>query len=216
MKLAYPKLRQELIKLGEEDQTEIRGHYQLLKALKTDQEKKQLELRLRAHCHTRAERMIEILETIKEPSISNVGIEGSQVISLLALHSYLDEMKTVLAAFEKLYEKEPTNVYNEAIPSLTDRIMVFEQRCQLYGTNWMIDKDGRYFLIPVKDFEHMNERRARFGLGLRMKPTVYAIGEETYPLGQGLAEASDQKELTDEEYLEFTKHLIRNGSNPAR
>ena len=216
MPLVYPELRQELIKLGEEDQTEIRGHYQKLKALKTDEKKDKLELQLKAHCHARAERMIEILKAIEEPSISNVGIEGSQVISLLALHSYLDEMKTVLTAFEKLYAKEPTNVYNEAIPSLTDRIMVFEQRCQLYGTNWMIDKDGKYFLIPVKDFEHMNERRRAFGLGPRMKPIVYAIGEEKYPLGQGLAEASDQKELTDKEYAKFTKHGIRKGSNPER
>ena len=216
MTLIYPELRQELIKLGEEDQTEIRRYYQKLKALKTDEKKDKLELQLKAHCHARAERMIEILKAIEEPSISNVGIEGSQVISLLALHSYLDEMKTVLMAFENLYAKEPTNVYNEAIPSLTDRIMVFEQRRQLYGTNWMIDKGGKYFLIPVKDFVHMNERRMAFGLGPRMKPIVYAIGEEKYPLGQGLAEASDQKELTDEEYAKFTKHCMRKGSNPAR
>ena len=216
MSVVYPELRQELIKLGEEDQTEIREHYKKLNALKTDAEKEQLESQLKAHCHARAERMIEILKTIKEPSISNVGIEGSQVISFLALHSYLDEMKTVLAAFQKVYEKDPANIYNEAIPSLTDRIMVFEQRCQLYGTNWMIDKDGKYFLIPVKDFKHMNDRRAKFGLGPRMKPIVYAIGEEKYPLGQGLAEASDQKEFTDDEYAAFTKHGLRKDSNPAR
>lgn len=93
--------------------------------------------------------------------------------------------------------------------SLADRIMAFEQRTQLYGSNWTIDKSGKYFLIPVKAFEHMNERRAKFGLGPRMKPTVYAIGEEEYPLGQGLAEASDQKKLTDEEYIEFTKGHLR-------
>ena len=97
MSVVYPELRQELIKLGEEDQTEIREHYKKLNALKTDAEKEQLETQLKAHCHTRAERMIEILKTIKEPSISNVGIEGSQVISFLALHSYLDEMKNSLA-----------------------------------------------------------------------------------------------------------------------
>jgi hypothetical protein len=209
MDIVFSELRQELIKLGEEDQTEIRAHYQKLKLLETDYEKAQLEIQLKAHCHSRAERLMEILDIIKEPSISNVGIEGSEVISLLALHSYLDEMKKVLAAYEKVYELEPKDVYQESIPSLTDRIMAFEQRIQLYGNNWMIDKYGKYFMIPVKDFEHMNARRAQFGLGPRMKPTVYAVGEEKYPLGQGLAEAADQKELTDEEYAKFTKGHIR-------
>lgn len=73
----------------------------------------------------------------------------------------------------------------------------------------MIDKNGEYFLMPAKDFEHMNERRAPFGLEPRMKPVVYAIGEDKYPLGQGPAETSDQKELTDEEYAEFTQGHIR-------
>ncbi|HET8992118.1 MAG TPA: hypothetical protein VFN31_03755 [Candidatus Saccharimonadales bacterium] len=209
MSVAFPELRQDLIQLGEEDQAEIRAHYQTLKSLEAEEEKLELESQLKAHCHARAERMMEILNIIKEPSISNVGEEGSQVISLLALHSYLDEMKSVLVAFEKVYRQDPTNVYNEAIPSLTDRIMAFEHRVQLYGNNWRLDKEGKYFMIPVKDFEHMNERRAQFGLGPRMKPTVYAIGEEKYPLGQGLAEAADQKELTDEEYYDFTKGHIR-------
>jgi hypothetical protein len=87
--------------------------------------------------------------------------------------------------------------------------MAFEQRKQLYGNNWMVDKNGKFFLIPVEDFEHMNDRRAKFGLGPRMKPTVYAIGEDKHPLGQAKAEASDQKELTDEEYAEFTKGHLR-------
>jgi len=88
--------------------------------------------------------------------------------------------------------------------------MVFEYRTQLYGNNWSIDKDGNYFMIPVEDFEHMNERRAKFGLKPRMRPTVYAVGEERYPLGIGEAQANDQKPLTDEEYEEFTRGHIRN------
>jgi len=141
MDLAFPELTQELIKLGEENQTEIRAHYQKLKALEIEEERSRLELQLKAHCHARAERIIEILDIIKEPSISNVGVEGSRVISLLALHSYLNETKSVLAVFEKAYRQDPTSVCNEAIPSLADRIMAFEQKVQLYGNNWMINLD---------------------------------------------------------------------------
>lgn len=162
MDVKFPELRQELIKLGSDDQAEIRAHYQKLNLLKSEEEKEKLNQQLKAHCHARAQRMMEILDVIKEPSISNVGTEGSQVISLLALHSCLDEMKKVLVAYERVYKNDPSNVYNEAIPSLTDRIMVFEQRTQLYGNNWTVDKYGNYFLIPVKDFEQMNTRRSWF------------------------------------------------------
>lgn len=209
MNVAFPQHRDELIKLVEEDQSEIRHHYQKLKVLDSEAAKDKLNGQLKMDCHARAKRMIDILHEIIEPSITNIGLDGSEAVSVLALHSYLDEMKEVLAAYKAAYARDPNDVYKESIPSLTDRIMVFEEQTQLYGNNWSLDKDGRYFLIPVKDFEHMNERRAKFGLGPRMKPTVYAIGEEKYPLGKGVAEASDQKELTDEEYAEFTKGHIR-------
>ena len=209
MNVAYPQHRLELIKLVEEDQSEIRYHYQKLKGLDSETARDKLNNQLKMHCHARAEIMMNMLHEIKEPSISNIGIEGSEAMSILALHSYLDQMKQVLAAYQVAYARDPSNVYQESIPSLTDRIMVFEQRIQLYGNNWSLDKDGNYFLIPVKDFEHMNKRRAKFGLGPRMKPTVYAVSEEKYPLGKGKAEASDQKELTDEEYAEITNGHIR-------
>jgi hypothetical protein len=209
MHVVFPQFEEELVSLGEQDQLEIRGHYQKLKQLDSEEKKQQLEIQFKEHCHQRAERMMEILHEIKEPSISNIGIRGSEIVSLLALHSYLDEMKEVLAAYLAVYKRNRQDVYNESIPSLTDRVMVFEERRQLYGNNWMVDKHGKFFLIPVEDFEHMNDRRAQFGLGPRMKPIVYAIGENKYPLGKGMAEASDQKELTDEEYAEFTKGHLR-------
>jgi hypothetical protein len=209
MNIAFPHYQKELVKLGEEDQQEIRSHYQKLKLLESEEEKEQLTTSLKAHCHARAKRMMEMLREIKEPSISNIGPDGSEMVSVLALHSYIDEMKEVLAAYQTAYKRNPDDVCSESIPSLTDRIMAFEQRKQLYGNNWMVDKNGKFFLIPVEDFEHMNDRRAKFGLGPRMKPTVYAIGEDKHPLGQAKAEASDQKELTDEEYAEFTKGHLR-------
>lgn len=209
MQVLYPQYRDELIKLVDEDQLEIRGHYQKLDAAANDDERAALEHTLDAHCHARAERMLEILKIIEEPSITNIGKKGSEYVSVLALHSYIDVMQTALAAYKKVYERDPRDVNQESIVSLTDRIMIFEQRRQLYGSNWSVDKNGRFFMIPVEDFAHMNERRAVFGLGPRMKPRNLAIGQEEYPLGRGEATADDQKELTDEEYDDFTRRFIR-------
>ncbi len=209
MEVRYPHYQKELARLAKEDQIEIRGHYQKLRALSLEEEKQRLNDQLAEHCHARADRMLQILDEIKEPSISNIGKAGSEAVSLLALHSYLDVMKKVLAAYEAAYRRDPEDIYNESIPALTDRIMVLEHRTQLYGTNWSVDKEGRFFLIPVQDFEQMNERRAGFSMTPRMRPIVYAKGEDKYPLGRGRAQASDQKELTDREYDEFSKNHIR-------
>lgn len=209
MIVQYPKYEQELIRLGTKDQAEIRSHNQKLKSLASNKEQELLHRQLKKHCHARALKMMEILTDIIEPSISNIGEKGSQWVSVLSLHSYLDEMKVVLDAYQKAYQKNPLNVCKDSIPSLTDRIMVIKLRKQLYGNNWMVDKNGKYFLIPVIDFSHMNDRRAQFGLGPRMKPIVYAIGENKYPLGKGLAEESDQKELTEEEYAKLVVDHIR-------
>lgn len=210
MDVRYPQYQDELSRLVDEDQLDIRTHYQKFKALGSVAEKERLNRQLKERCHARAERMMRILDEIKEPSISNIGVAGSEAVSLLALHSYLDEMKQVLAAYQRAYDRDAADIYNESIPSLTDRIMAFEQRQQLYGNNWYTDNTGRFHLVPVVDFEHMNQRRAQFGLGPRMRPTVYAIGEETYPLGKGEAQESDQKPMTDEEYAAFTWGHIRN------
>jgi hypothetical protein len=129
-------------------------------------------------------------------------------ISLNRLRLSVDYIGS-LTAYQIAYKRDPTDIYKESLPSLTDRIMIFEQRTQLYGSNWMADKTGKFFMIPVIEFETINERRAQFGLGPCMRPIVYATGENKYPLGRGKAEASDQKALTDEEYAEFTVGHLR-------
>jgi len=111
MTIAFPHYRVELTKLVKEDQAEIRSHYQKLKSLHSQEEKEKLNNQLNIHCHARAVRMLKILHDIKEPSISNIGREGSEAISVLALHSYLDEMKEVLAAYQIAYERNPENIY---------------------------------------------------------------------------------------------------------
>lgn len=209
MEVKFPSIKQELIKLDEEDQTEVRGQYQALKNATTYKEKKKQSDLIAIHCHTRARRMLEILDEIKVPTIENVGLEGSKAISLLALHSYLEVMKSTLDIYEKIYRKDPNNIYGQAIPPLIDRILILENRLQLFGTNWSSDKYGKLFLIPVREFSTMNVRRSQFGLGPTKRPVILSLGATNYPLGKGNARASDQKELTDEEYEEYSKYHLK-------
>lgn len=205
----FPDIRKELMQLEEQDQKEIRGHYKILQAVRSEAEKRRKSDLLAKHCHVRAYRMLEILEEIKVPTIENIGLEGSKTVSLLALHSYLDIMRKVLDKYKTIYKKNPEKIYGQAIPPLTDRIMILEHRMQLFGTNWSMDKDGNFFLIPVKKFAAMNQRRVQYGLEPARKPTILSVGATKYPLGKGKATESDQKELTDEEYEEYSRYHLR-------
>src|ERR1035437_697643 len=144
MKVKFPSAMKELIGLDKEDQAEIRGHYNALKGLKSEHQKRRQNVLLAQHCHARAHRVLEILEEVKEPTIENIGLEGSKAVSLLALHSYLEIIKKVLDIYSKIYKKSPGNIYYQAIPPLTDRIMILEKKVQLFGTNWSVDENGNF------------------------------------------------------------------------
>jgi len=194
--------------MAEEDQNEVRNMQRLMDAMATDAERQAYRQQVADHCHQRATRMLQILDAIGAPTIAKLG-PAAEVVSLFALHSYLDEMKKVLELYEKQFAIDPDSIYKEAIPPLTDRIMIAGQRQQKFGTNWSISKDGTWFLIPVVDFAAANKLREKYGLGPIRKPRVLSVGAKEYPLGEGPAEPANQKPLTDDEYAEYVKHLSR-------
>ena len=87
--------------------------------------------------------------------------------------------------------------------------MILEHKKQLYGTNWMVDKDSRPFLVYMDDFESVNKRRAVYGLKPIKRPVDLAIGAVKYPLGRGFAKEGDMKELTQREYEEYSRHYLK-------
>jgi|GEM_PF-1012456 len=205
----FPKFRKELLRMVEEDQKEIRKNFHAYSKIKAEDIKRRKYALVAKNCHARAHRMLEILGEIKDPTIENIGLDGSKAVSLLALHSYLDIMKKVLAIFEAYFEKDPSNIYHQSIPPLKDRIMILEHKKQLFGTNWNMDRNEKPFLITVEDFSKMNNRRSNYGLKPARHPVNLAIGAIKYPLGRGLAKESDQKPLTPEEYDEYSQYSLK-------
>lgn len=191
-----------------EDQNEARNMQRIMDDMSL-LEREQYRWRIAAHNHERAERMLEILNVIKVPTVENIGPKAAEIVSVFALHSYIDAMKKVLDIYVRQFKLDPNSIYKQAIPPLTDRVMIIEQRRQKFGTNWSITKDGRWFLIPVVNFANANKLRKTYGLGSMQKPRNLSIGAEEYPLGKGDAQASDQMSLTDEEYAEYTKYCVR-------
>ncbi len=201
--IAYPNQAQELIKLLQEDQAEKKelGRLYFQAADKNYLGEKRRASRL--HTRRRARRMLHILDEIGEPSISNIGADGAQAVSILALHDSTDTLRRVLMAFVALYERDRGETYYQAIPSMTDFLLILERKPQRFGTQWLFDKEKEPFLPIVEDFEHVNQRRAIYGIEPLHWPKSLAIPESEQPwLNRPLSELVMRKP-TDNEYAEF-------------
>ena len=174
----FPEQARELADLLDQDQDEWREYARKefeahdKSSLGSD---KQL---LRWRVAKRARRMLEILEDIGEPSISNIGTEGCLAISILATHASLKTTRCILKSFNDLYARDKTNTRYQSIPAMTDWLAVLERKPQVFGTIWLMDQQGYPFLPTVEDFEHVNERRAIYDVEPLRWPKSLAIPEE--------------------------------------
>lgn len=106
-------------------------------------------------------RMMEIIESDGWPTISKVGPEASNAAWLLVQHApSLEFMERCLTLMKTCPagEVKPAN-----IAFLEDRVLMINGEPQIYGTQFQgRGKDMKVY--PIKDPEHIDERRASVGL----------------------------------------------------
>ena len=208
MKNLYKKyeLVEELIYLAKLDQEIIMREFPRIEKINDKTKQQRLYKNIAKGAHIRAQRMLDILEIIKNPSIDTIGQEASEAILLITQHSYLECMKKVLSIYLDLYEKNHKSVPAHYLPSLIDRIEIIENKQQIYGTQWMLDNNGVPFLIYVTDFINANKKRKKFGLDPIRKPHNLASKTNPYPLGLGLAKSEDMRQLSIDDYQKYTEY----------
>jgi len=196
--MKYPEYATELVDLFNADQAEKKA---LGKAFfyESDELIKQKQKILKEKTLKRTQRMLEILAIIKEPSISNIGAEGAQAISVLALHDKLEVIKQVLNLFNELYQNHKDDTYYQAIPSMTDIVLILEHKPQYFGTQWFFDAKKEPFLPTVKDFDTVNERRSEYGIEPLRWPRSLAIPESEQPWLKKPLSGLIMREPTDKE-----------------
>jgi len=187
----------------EQDQREVRECSKTYRQSKRGVHTYEVQDNFIVRAQGRVKRVIEILDEIEGPTIANIGGDASQAMSVLALHSRLSVMKEILARFERSYERDHDSVYHEAIPSLTDRILIIEGKKQRFATQWMFGQDNKFFLPPVEDFDHLNKRRAVRGLGKSKHPIDLTDGVPEREPPRPETRASDQRTPTRQEYEDF-------------
>lgn len=153
----FPEARKKLLKMYKEDQN-IRAHGDfndvntVLRMAKIDlRHQKQLK---------------KILESIKLPSVKNIGYDGAEAVWLIGQHAgyNLQLMKRILNLIKRTTKRNPKNGYYRGIPYLIDRIRVMEGKPQLYGTQFWNNPSGIPTPYTIDDKKGLEKRRAEFGL----------------------------------------------------
>ncbi len=111
-----------------------------------------------------AEILNEIIDTIGYPTIDKVGQEANEAAWLIIQHSIgqPDFMKKCAKLLKNAVSEKKAAQKNLAY--LTDRIAVFEDKAQVYGTQFDWDKNGELSPNLINDLSKVNQRRKSIGL----------------------------------------------------
>jgi len=92
-----------------------------------------------------------------------VGYKNNQYLFLILQHADLPFQKSYLPLFKK--SCETGKVLPKDLALLEDRINMREGKLQQYGSQTLIDKTSKkYILYPINDIDQIDQRRAMVGL----------------------------------------------------
>lgn len=108
-------------------------------------------------------RVTAIIDSVGWLGPDEVGTKASQALFLVIQHA--DLHKDIQASFLPIMREAVAagKARPDELAMLEDRVRVNADKEQLYGSQigW---KDGKPFMRPIEDEEHVNERRAAVGL----------------------------------------------------
>ncbi|MEY9838588.1 hypothetical protein [Streptacidiphilus sp. EB103A] len=200
--MKYLDLSKELVLLLEEDQKDWKSLGKLYWTEgRTPRYLREREA-LYGHVDARLGRALEILRKIGEPSLSNIGRDGSVALSVLAIHASREPLEEILAAFQKCYDRDKDDCAYDLIPAMLDWVLVQKGQPQEFGTQWLFDEEKYPFLPTVARFTtvvELNSRRAAYGREPYRWPKSLAIPEDEQPwLKRPLSEAVMRMPAEDE------------------
>ena len=106
----------------------------------------------------------EIIDRIGWPTKSKVGENSAHYAWLLVQHADQD-LEFQKKCLELMKQEQKEELEQEDIAYLEDRILVAENKQQLYGTQWYVDETtGEYNPEEIVEPDKLDERRAEMGM----------------------------------------------------
>ena len=93
-----------------------------------------------------------------------IGNQANQTLFLVIQHSNLATQQKYLPMMREAVKNK--NASGSSLALLEDRVALGEGRKQLYGSQIGMNREtGKYYVLPLEDPDHVDERRAAVGLG---------------------------------------------------
>ncbi|PCJ17712.1 MAG: hypothetical protein COB02_12910 [Candidatus Cloacimonadota bacterium] len=104
-----------------------------------------------------------IIKKIGWPTIDKVGKQASHYAWLLVQHADFDLelQKTVLNFLKTLNSQQ---IDKKEVAYLTDKVLIQNNKKQIYGTQFKIDKDKNIIPEPIEDYKNLDKRRKSLDL----------------------------------------------------
>lgn len=156
--MEYKEIAETIIGLKNAD-LELRGQLILNGQLGEGYNKEMAEL------HNKNAKILDkIIDTIGYPTINKVGKDASSAAWLVIQHSIgqPDFMRKCVKLLKNVVKENQADLINLAY--LTDRIAVFENKPQLYGTQFDWDENGELSPNHFDELIKVNQRRKSIGL----------------------------------------------------
>jgi len=109
------------------------------------------------------QKLKEIITSIGWPTESKVGEDPAHYAWLLVQHADQD-IEFQKNCLRLMKAESPEEVQQEDIAYLEDRILVAENKPQLYGSQWKITEDGSHIPEEIFEPDKLDERRAKMGM----------------------------------------------------
>lgn len=152
----------------EEVSSEIKGELlqraeaeQALRRQWDDNDTEELRLQVLAHDNDNTAFLKELVETSGWPTISEVGKEVAMASWLIAQHT---PEKSFLKHCLEVMLEAPDEVEPQNLARTIDRVRIYEGQEQWFGTHFTKVEDGSFAPMPIEGAEHVDERRAQWGL----------------------------------------------------
>lgn len=108
--------------------------------------------------------VLEIIDTRGWVGKSLVGSKANSTLWLVIQHAPLKTQEKYLSLLKESVKKGESRGQNLAL--LEDRILMRNNKPQIYGSQIKKDKAGKGYFYEIKDPEYVNQRREEIGLGL--------------------------------------------------
>ena len=107
-------------------------------------------------------RVTQLLDERGWPPIKEIGRRGSQTIFLVIQHADSATQEKYLPVVKKAVDDKKLD--KEAFAMLEDRLLLRRGQKQIYGTQLFTNPNGIYYVRPMIDPEHVDERRSQMNM----------------------------------------------------